>query len=135
MDIEAWTLSALQSLSVSPLARGTGSPLTIPLDEASARLQSAQTTQTTHRSVTIAIDARNQRRDPIRRPPSRRDSQKTREALLRGHEGSRQRRRWENGPSLTAVSATHTDTCHALSFPFLGQDKTRRTMLSSFNPR
>ncbi|KAL2760201.1 hypothetical protein ACRALDRAFT_1073841 [Sodiomyces alcalophilus JCM 7366] len=89
LDIEAWTLSALQSLSVSPLARGTGSPLAIPLDDVD-RLQHSPTA---HRSVTIAIDAP---KEPIRRPPSRRDGQKTREARLRGHEGSRQRRRWEN---------------------------------------
>ncbi|ROT43001.1 hypothetical protein SODALDRAFT_355190 [Sodiomyces alkalinus F11] len=110
-DIEAWTLSALQSLRVSPIARGTGSPLTIPLDEA-ARLQHAQTT-IPHRSVTIAIDA--PPKDPIRRPPSCRDSQKTREALLKGHEGSRQRRRWENDgqttpqPVFTNVHAVSTD--------------------------
>ena len=39
-------------------------------------------------------------RDPIRRPPSRRDSQRKREMLLKGKEGSRQRRRWENGKSM-----------------------------------
>ncbi|KAJ2976105.1 hypothetical protein NUW58_g8173 [Xylaria curta] len=37
VDIESWTVSALQSLSVSPAARGTGSPLTIPLDEAEVK--------------------------------------------------------------------------------------------------
>ncbi|KAG5970701.1 hypothetical protein E4U55_001511, partial [Claviceps digitariae] len=34
IDIDAWTVSALQSLSVSPVARGTGTPLAIPIDDA-----------------------------------------------------------------------------------------------------
>ncbi|KAK8119391.1 uncharacterized protein PG998_004017 [Apiospora kogelbergensis] len=63
IDIEAWTVSALQSLAISPEARGTD-----------ARLNG----------------------ESIRRPPSARDSMKRREALLKGKEGSRQRRRWEN---------------------------------------
>ena len=33
IDIDAWTISALQSLSVSPVARGTGTPLAIPIDD------------------------------------------------------------------------------------------------------
>lgn len=93
IDIEAWTVSALQSLSISPLARGTGTPLSIPLDEA-ARHQQQQDEQAARRTVTIAVT--DVRRDPIRRPLSRRDSLKTRDALLKGSEGSRQRRRWEN---------------------------------------
>uniref|UniRef100_A0A8H7NN20 Uncharacterized protein n=1 Tax=Bionectria ochroleuca TaxID=29856 RepID=A0A8H7NN20_BIOOC len=32
VDIDAWTISALQSLSVSPVARGTGTPLAIAID-------------------------------------------------------------------------------------------------------
>ncbi|KAK6828195.1 hypothetical protein PG995_009891 [Apiospora arundinis] len=84
IDIEAWTVSALQSLAISPDARGTGAPLSIPLDG----------TTTSRRTVTIE-DAR-LNGESIRRPPSRRDSMKRREALLKGKEGSRQRRRWEN---------------------------------------
>ena len=34
---------------------------------------------------------------PVRRTIIRRDSLERREAFLRGKEGSRQRRRWENG--------------------------------------
>ncbi|KAK8080378.1 hypothetical protein PG997_008196 [Apiospora hydei] len=83
IDIEAWTVSALQSLAISPNARGTGAPLSIPLDGTTSRP-----------SVTIQ-DAR-ATGEGIRRPPSRRDSMKRREALLKGKEGSRQRRRWEN---------------------------------------
>lgn len=87
IDIDAWTLSALESLSVSPIARGTGTPLAINIDEHAVKKQ-----------ATFVEDAAAEAaRDPIRRPPSRRDSQRKREMLLKGKEGSRQRRRWENG--------------------------------------
>ncbi|KAK8042483.1 hypothetical protein PG994_012966 [Apiospora phragmitis] len=83
IDIEAWTVSALQSLAISPDARGTGAPLSIPLDGTTSKP-----------SVTFQ-DAR-ATGEGIRRPPSRRDSMKRREVHLKGKEGSRQRRRWEN---------------------------------------
>lgn len=94
IDIDAWTLSALQSLSVSPVARGTGTPLAIPIDDD----EKPPATNTGHKTTTVriaagaAVDT-----DTPRRPPSRRDSLKKRDALLKGKEGSRQRRRWENG--------------------------------------
>lgn len=90
VNIEAWTVSALESLSISPVARGTGAPLSIPLDEKKPKKEKP--------SVHI-YDART-RYDAVTPPPrplSRRDSMKRREALLKGNEGSRQRRRWENG--------------------------------------
>ncbi|KAI8961407.1 R3H-associated N-terminal domain-containing protein [Daldinia sp. FL1419] len=88
IDIEAWTISALESLNVSPVARGVGAPLLIPLDEhESARKTSGTIQDPRSKSTAIA---------PPPRPPSRRDSQCKREALLKGKEGSRQRRRWEN---------------------------------------
>lgn len=86
VDIESWSLHALQSLSISPKAVGTGKPYAINIDE-----------HVTTTSVTIAADGHPVQNTPIRRPLSRRDSQKKREALLKGNEGSRQRRRWENG--------------------------------------
>lgn len=92
IDIDAWTISALQSLSVSPIARGTGTPLSIPIDEhvrPKARTATAD-------GRAIKFDAEKPVTPP-RRPPSRRDSMARREALLKGKEGSRQRRRWENG--------------------------------------
>ncbi|EHK18177.1 uncharacterized protein TRIVIDRAFT_118059 [Trichoderma virens Gv29-8] len=95
IDIEAWTISALQSLSVSPIARGTGTPLSIPLDALptpSKRSASRQQVKITGASEEIQVTVVT----PPRRPPSARDSQKHREALLKGKEGSRQRRRWEN---------------------------------------
>ncbi|RSL78969.1 hypothetical protein CEP51_007771 [Fusarium floridanum] len=87
IDIDAWTISALQSLSVSPVARGTGSPLSIPLDQA-PKVKS-------ERKVAIDDEGIEPAETP-RRPPSRRDSQRRRDLILKGKEGSRQRRRWEN---------------------------------------
>ncbi|KAL7900222.1 R3H-associated N-terminal domain-containing protein [Trichoderma sp. SZMC 28014] len=93
IDIEAWTISALQSLSVSPIARGTGSPLTIPLDA----LATPSKRSISRQQVTIVTSSTEAALvTPLRRPPSARDSQKRREAILKGKEGSRQRRRWEN---------------------------------------
>ncbi|EFQ36003.1 uncharacterized protein GLRG_11147 [Colletotrichum graminicola M1.001] len=87
IDIEAWTVSALESLSVSPVARGTGGPLlAINLDQQ----------QIKKAAIAAADNAPPAQNPPIRRPLSRRDSQKKRDALLKGSEGSRQRRRWEN---------------------------------------
>ncbi|PTB53974.1 hypothetical protein M431DRAFT_482815 [Trichoderma harzianum CBS 226.95] len=84
IDIEAWTISALQSLSVSPIARGTGSPLSIPLDalptpskRSASRQQVTITTATEEVQVTVVAP---------RRPPSARDSMKRREAVLKGKE-------------------------------------------------
>ncbi|KAI1383422.1 R3H-associated N-terminal domain-containing protein [Hypoxylon trugodes] len=95
VDIEAWTISALESLSVSPVARGTGAPLSIPLDE-----------HTKKPSVTIQDPRSNADAiTPPRRPPSRRDSLRRREALLKGKEGSRQRRRWENDRLMNVPNA------------------------------
>lgn len=95
LDIEAWTISALEALSVSPTATGTtGRPLGIPLDEhpnnaqpAAARVTIA-TADGTNPPTTDTIT-------PPRRPPSRRDSLRRRELLLKGKEGSRQRRRYD----------------------------------------
>lgn len=105
IDIDAWTISALQSLSVSPVARGTGTPLAIPIDD-----DAYATNKTTVRIATTA--AATPRDETPRRPPSRRDSQKKREALLKGKEGSRQRRRWENGkPPLPSYTYSHRMPC------------------------
>lgn len=100
IDIDAWTISALQSLSVSPIARGTGTPLSIPIDETilpTAR-NAAATTTTSKTGDARAVKFNGEESVlPPRRPPSRRDSMARREAALKGKEGSRQRRRWENG--------------------------------------
>ena len=83
IDIETWTVSALESLSVSPSPKGTRVSLSIPLDTA--------------RESDAARDARASAYDKARKEPMRRDSLKRRDALLRGKEGSRRRQRWENG--------------------------------------
>ncbi|KAI6084598.1 R3H-associated N-terminal domain-containing protein [Hypoxylon rubiginosum] len=105
VDIESWTVSALESLSISPVvARNTGAPLSIPLDEhpsSSAKKPSVVVSVQDPRSkATTTITT-----TPPARPPSRRDSQRRREALLRGKEGSRQRRRWENDRLLHVPNA------------------------------
>lgn len=99
VDIEAWTVEqaaeALSATTISPapirVVRGTSVAIEIPLDE---------------RTVPASPEAQRDR-DPRgahtvyrRREPIRRDSQKRREALLKGKEGSRRRQRWENGPNL-----------------------------------
>ncbi|KAH8736538.1 R3H-associated N-terminal domain-containing protein [Ilyonectria robusta] len=90
IDIDAWTVSALQSLRVSPVARGTGSPLAIPID---LDVKVKQTASVVVRNVGFGGDDSS---SPPRRPLSRRDSQRTRDMVMKGKEGSRQRRRWEN---------------------------------------
>lgn len=116
VDIEAWTVAALESLSIAPIARGTGSALSIPLDvghpdarhglagagddgrSSAAAAAVAAASEMKLRGVAFAGDAAyGASVAPPRRPPSRRDSMRKREALLKGKEGSRQRRRWENG--------------------------------------
>ncbi|KAJ4385863.1 hypothetical protein N0V85_008036 [Neurospora sp. IMI 360204] len=80
VDIEAWTVAALESLRIANSAAG-------PVDPA-LKLRNVvfdDGDDTYAANIT-----------PPRRPPSRRDSMKRREALLKGKEGSRQRRRWEN---------------------------------------
>ncbi|RDA84139.1 hypothetical protein CP532_0096 [Ophiocordyceps camponoti-leonardi (nom. inval.)] len=82
-DVDAWTVSALQSLTVSPVARGIGgTTLAIPIDGQNRGAQNVV-------GLKAAVST-------TPRPPSRRDSQRRRDALLKGHEGSRQRRRWDN---------------------------------------
>ena len=91
--VEAWTVSqaadvlsavSISSPTVPRIVRGTSVKLDIPLDDASAEAEAPR--PRTAESHTVY-----KRREPIRR-----DSLKRREALLKGKEGSRQRRRWEN---------------------------------------
>ncbi|KAI1168817.1 hypothetical protein F5B18DRAFT_646595 [Nemania serpens] len=108
IDIEAWTVSALQSLSISPVARGTGSPLTIPLDESGDQKEKAKAKAKAKERPSVSIydpRTRSSAVTPPPRPLSRRDSLKRREALLKGNEGSRQRRRWENDRLLHVPNA------------------------------
>lgn len=88
IDIQSWTAtSALQALSISPSARGTGVSLSIPLDDD---------------EDTRAKSPPKKKKDALRR-----DSMKRRDALLKGKEGSRRRQRWENGRSFPSASQSH----------------------------
>lgn len=78
-EVDTWAVSALQSLTISSTAVGTSVPLSIPFDN-SRDAESG-----------TAI------RPALRHKSLLRDSQKRREALLKGKEGSRRRQRWENG--------------------------------------
>ncbi|KAK1749840.1 R3H-associated N-terminal domain-containing protein [Echria macrotheca] len=97
VDVEAWTADALASLTISPSARGTGgSALSIPLDAVEHPASSSSRPRPLKlRNVGFETNG-GAGITPPRRPPSRRDSTKRREELLKGKEGSRQRRRWEN---------------------------------------
>ncbi|TPX14141.1 uncharacterized protein E0L32_000535 [Thyridium curvatum] len=140
LDIEAWTVSALEALSVSPIARGTGTPLSINIDQHHHHHRHKKTrkngddgeevvqttTMTTSAGrVALAIDPDHPAAGmtPPRRPPSRRDSQRKRDMLLKGKEGSRQRRRWENG-----AASPHPHT--SLS-PFLSLSPSIHTFFDS----
>ncbi|KAK4161054.1 R3H-associated N-terminal domain-containing protein [Cladorrhinum sp. PSN259] len=97
VDIEAWTVSALESLSIAPVARGTGNALSIPLDGSHPSDKTPpEQQQPTMKLRGVGFDGVGTTVTPPRRPPSRRDSIKKREAMRMGKEGSRQRRRWEN---------------------------------------
>lgn len=84
-DIEAWTEQATQSIAAFSLANP------------------GQSARGASEALAIDIDAQKSAEEPRkdvdrpRREPLRRDSLKRREALLKGKEGSRRRRQWENG--------------------------------------
>lgn len=104
ISIEAWTEQATQSLNavslVSPSdAQSPSVTLAIGLDEQSNTKQVENTG-----SGGCAGDASR------RREPMRRDSLKRRETLLKGKEGSRRRRQWENG-SYHDGSACYGSSC------------------------
>jgi hypothetical protein len=88
VDIEAWTVHALQSLDIASAATFTGHDLSIPLDEAHGRSPALAAAVAARKAAYIEKKAVNQR-----------DSMKRRNELLRGKEGSRRRQRWENGES------------------------------------
>lgn len=101
IDIDNWTESTIESLSTLAISaaitsprgpRGTTVTLDIPLDV-------EQPTKQEQKDVDPALTAGATARAGYvrRREPSRRDSLKSREALLKGKEGSRRRQKWENG--------------------------------------
>lgn len=95
----AWVEQVTLSLNVGSLSAPQGSrnndaSLAIPIDE-QPRLKPANTVENVlHASAHHTVA-------PSRHEPLRRDSLKRREALAKGHEGSRRRQRWENGSCQT----------------------------------
>lgn len=95
MDVEAWAEQAAESLSAISISapqtlRGTTASIAIALDQQNAPKDRG----------TAGPEFNNDQNAPssrVRREPLRRDSLKRRDALLKGKEGTRQRRRWENG--------------------------------------
>ena len=82
--------AAVTSNRVISDARGTTTDLTIPLDE----------NMFSKKDVAFSVKQEEGNADTEAKPQRkllRRDSLERREALLKGKEGSRQRRRWENG--------------------------------------
>lgn len=75
------------SASTSPMvARGSSVRLSVPLDAKPRATDAVVSRSTGTGSTGYAVTK-----------VARRDSMERREALLKGKEGSRQRRRWENG--------------------------------------
>jgi hypothetical protein len=101
-NVQAWTkqaADALQSVNLSPKSpRGTSVKLSIPLDPSAAVITSRAPV---HDNVRPMTPTQGQAHTTYgKRTLIRRDSLDRREALLKGKEGSRQRRRWENGKSI-----------------------------------
>lgn len=100
-NVQAWTkqaADALQSVNLSSKSpRGTSVKLSIPLDQSSSVINSRAPG---HDNVRPGTPTQGQAHTTYgKRTLIRRDSLDRREALLKGKEGSRQRRRWENGKS------------------------------------
>lgn len=95
----AWAEQVTQSLNAGSLPapqrpRSKAASLAIPIDEhpclkPADAVEKALHTDTSHTAA------------QSRQEPLRRDSLKRREALAKGHEGSRRRQRWENGSCQT----------------------------------
>jgi hypothetical protein len=104
IDIEAWTEQATAAMSTvtiaapTTVAHETAVAFEIPLDELDAPARPAPTTAAKEGVVY-------RRKEPLRR-----NSLNRREALLKGNEGSRRRKRWENG--MLAPPSLHQSLSH-----------------------
>lgn len=88
---------AAESFATMTLNAGAeSSKATLPAPVARTRVRTAGVAD--EDDAVEGIDAES---EAVKRPPSRRDSLRRREALLKGKEGSRRRQRWENGQSLS----------------------------------
>lgn len=99
IGIGAWAEQVTRSLNAGSLlapqsSRGNAVSLAIPLD-GQPSLKPADTVENALHTNPHHAVARS------RHEPLRRDSLKRREALAKGHEGSRRRQRWENGSCQT----------------------------------
>jgi hypothetical protein len=96
IDIEAWTqqaTAAMSSVAISAPGEVVGATtvtLAIPLDD--HVIATGGAVQPVGAAAVAKEGGLYKRKEPLRR-----DSMNRREALLKGKEGSRQRRRWENG--------------------------------------
>lgn len=96
VDIESWTVAALQALSVSPQARGTGESLAIPLDASWSGPEPEPVRVPKPATIRVSLDPGLANIAPPRRSGSHRDSMRTREALLKGEFSHRRRQRYDN---------------------------------------
>jgi hypothetical protein len=99
VNVDSWTeeaIRAMNDLTVTPAStvRGTSFVLEIPLDEQ----DKGREAKADGEGITAGEAVR--AGYVLRRKTSNRDSLRHREAVLKGKEGSRQRRRWENGRGL-----------------------------------
>jgi R3H-associated N-terminal domain len=103
-NVAAWTEQATEALRTVNLSaeaaqqvhRGTSATLSVPLDERHEPVAHATAgSRNIHCRGSRQVHTSYGRSEPMRR-----DSLRRRDALLKGKEGSRQRRRWENGTSL-----------------------------------
>lgn len=122
-DISAWTEQAVASLEILDISESVArvevvdshSPshaLSIPLDEPVSAAGTAKPSPSRVRVIPSKVSETQGLAGSTaayrRREPSRRDSQKRREALLKGKEGSRRRQRWENGTfALLPIRISH----------------------------
>lgn len=96
VDVAAWTQNAIQAMNGLSLhsdpakpTQGTAVGISIPLDDEHGKGTANGEGITAGQAVREGY--------VLRRKSSQRDSMRRRDALLKGKEGSRQRRRWENG--------------------------------------
>lgn len=99
-------------------------PIMVPADSVVSKMEEATPQPTTPERpiadhsirLSVPLDASSKRVIPVYpdRKLARRDSIDRREAMLKGKEGSRQRRRWENGrlppPSLSNTMGDQVET-------------------------
>ncbi|KAK0636713.1 R3H-associated N-terminal domain-containing protein [Bombardia bombarda] len=105
VDIEAWTLSALDSLNIAPIGRRPSSALSIPLDDEAADDHALTNGGMKLRSAINADSYGASIAAPRGAPQTSRETTNLRQAMRKGKEGSRHKRRWENDHLLGVPNA------------------------------